>query len=72
MSTEPDQPDGVDEYSNDLPDPLRAANRVNEFLAAWGDGRVPVDCDGMPPLFSRDLQALTNVALGEGTTDGRR
>ncbi|MEV6897482.1 hypothetical protein [Amycolatopsis sp. NPDC051372] len=64
----PDQPDGIEDDSYDLPDKARAAGRVNEFLAWYGDGRLhpcvlPGTEDEMPPLFARDLQALTNAVL---------
>lgn len=62
MSDTPDQPDGIDEQSRDLPDPGRSAARVNEFLSAWGDGLIPLEYPVVPPLYARDLQALANVA----------
>ncbi|MCX4470481.1 MazG-like family protein [Micromonospora sp. NBC_01655] len=52
----PDQPDGIDEYSSDLPDSHRAAERVGEWIAAWGDGLIDT-ADGHP-LYARDLEAL--------------
>jgi hypothetical protein len=61
------QPDGIADDSHDLPDPARAAERVNEFLAWYGDGRIDLDDDLHPPLFARDLQALTNLATGRPT-----
>ncbi|WP_086848377.1 hypothetical protein [Amycolatopsis kentuckyensis] len=60
-----DQPDGIASNSTDLPDPARAAERVNAFLSWFGDGLVRVDADA-PPLFARDLQAVANVAAGRG------
>lgn len=65
-----DQPDGIADDSYDLPDKARAAGRVNEFLAWFGDGRLypcvlPGTEDEMPPLFARDLQALTNAATAD-------
>jgi hypothetical protein len=57
-----DQPDGITDESS-LPTTARAAERVNEFLAWYGDGLVYVET-GAPPLFARDLQALTNLATG--------
>ncbi len=66
----PDQPDGIDDQSRDLPDPLRAAARVNAFLSAYGDGLIEVLvmehlAGTMPPLYARDLQALTNTVNRE-------
>lgn len=57
----PDQPDGIDDYSFNLPDKERAAERVNEFLSWFGDGGIYLSVDH-PPLYARDLQALTNAA----------
>lgn len=66
MTTTPqdaeEQPDGIDDESS-LPSTERAAERVNEFLAWFGDGLVVAET-GAPPLFARDLQALTNLATG--------
>lgn len=62
---EPEQPDGIADDSNDLPDPMRAAERVNAFLAWFGDGLMRVDVSA-PPLFARDLQALANTAVERG------
>ena len=62
-----EQPDGIEDTSFDLPDPARAAARVNEFLSAWGDGLIPLEYDGLPPLYARDLQALTNLVATEQT-----
>lgn len=63
----PEQPDGITDDSHDLPDPARAADRVNEFLAAWGDGLIPLEFSGTPPLYARDLQALANLCSAEQT-----
>lgn len=53
------QPDGITNDSHDLPKPARAADRVEEFLRAYGDGIVYADeGDGLPPLYARDLEAL--------------
>lgn len=60
-----EQPDGITDDSYDLPDPARAAERVNAFLAFYGDGLVEGQEDGegqWPPLYARDLQALANLA----------
>lgn len=56
-----DQPDGIDPYSHDMPNPKAAAERVLRFVAFFGDGRVD-EFDG-PPLFARDLEAIAKVAL---------
>lgn len=70
MTTNPSQPDGIEEDSHDLPDPQKAAQRVNTFLSAYGDGLIIAEWlpeylppGGQPPLYARDLQALTNLAL---------
>ena len=56
----PDQPDGIEYDTSDLPDPVLAAERVNEYIAANGDGMYDV-IDGHP-LYARDLYALTKAA----------
>lgn len=60
----PDQPDDIESDSFDLPDPVKAAKRVNTFLAAYGDGIVTSAWDDSPrgraTLYARDLQALVN------------
>lgn len=61
-------PDGIEEDSDTLPDPARAAQRVGDFLRVYGDGRVcvaitPLAVYQIPPLYARDLQALTNAVL---------
>ena len=62
-----EQPDGIADDSRDLPDPTRAAERVNGFLSWFGDGRVYLD-DPHPPLFARDLQALSNCVTPSAAT----
>lgn len=53
------QPDGITNDSHNLPKPARAADRVEKFLRAYGDGIVYADEeDGLPPLYARDLEAL--------------
>ncbi|MFI2577719.1 hypothetical protein ACH5AJ_36600 [Streptomyces rochei] len=52
----PEQPDGIEDDSWDLPDPHRAAERVGAWIAAWGDGLIDT-ADGHP-LYARDLEAL--------------
>lgn len=59
-------PDGIEEHSETLPDPVRAAKRVGDFLRSYGDGRVcvaitPLAEYQIPPLYGRDLQALANL-----------
>lgn len=56
-------PDGIEEDSDTLPDPARAAQRVADFLRVYGDARVcvaitPLAQYQIPPLYGRDLQAL--------------
>ncbi len=62
MSTIPNQPDGLDDHyedDSDLPNPHRAAERVNAWVAAWGDGLINVT-DGHP-LYARDLEAIARI-----------
>ncbi|MEA5366064.1 hypothetical protein VA596_41510 [Amycolatopsis sp., V23-08] len=66
-----EQPEGIANDSYDLPTPEGAARRVNEFLAWYGDGLVYAET-GAPPLFARDLQALTNLASGRRQPPPRR
>ncbi len=56
----PGQPDGVEDDSADLPDPVKAAERVRDYIAANGDGIYDV-LDGHP-LYARDLEALRRFA----------
>lgn len=72
----PDQPDGIEEDSHDLPDPQRAAERVSEFVSEYGDGRIypevaPEYVDKMPPLYARDLEALSRAATASPATERR-
>lgn len=57
----PDQPDGIDDESRDLPDPARAAERVRAYIANCGDGLY--DVVGGTPLYGRDLEAITRAVL---------
>jgi hypothetical protein len=61
QSTLPDQPDGIDEDSRDLPDPRRAAERVRAYICESGDGLY--DVQGGAPLYARDLEALAREVL---------
>lgn len=61
-----DQPEGIAYDSDRLPTLAGAARRVNDFLEFFGDGLVYAET-GAPPLFARDLQALTNHVTGQGT-----
>lgn len=61
MSALPEQPDGIDEESRDLPDPARAAERVQAYIANCGDGLY--DVQGGAPLYGRDLEAITRAVL---------
>lgn len=62
----PDQPDGIEETSFDLPAVEKAAERVGEYLGWWGDGLIdaagPNAGHPAAPLYARDLQALVNAA----------
>ena len=62
----PDQPDGIEEDSRDMPDPRRAAERVVEYIAASGDGLY--DVQGNAPLYGRDLESICRSVLAEGAT----
>lgn len=55
----PDQPDGIDEDSQDTPALARAADRVTRYIENAGDGLYDV-LDGAP-LYGRDLEALTRL-----------
>lgn len=63
----PDQPDGIEDDSPDLPDAHRAANRVNAYITAWGDGLIDT-ADGKHPLYARDLVALAEAVLNTTPT----
>ena len=52
----PGQPDGIDDYSNDLPSAASAAQRVLAYVGEFGDGLYDV-CGGAP-LYGRDLEAI--------------
>jgi hypothetical protein len=62
----PDQPDGIDETSTDLPSVFMAIDRVGDFLSSFGDGLIRVaetrDETGAP-LYARDLEAMRQAAL---------
>jgi hypothetical protein len=58
----PDQPDGIEDGSPDLPDPQRAAERVRAYIEAWGDDLCDVTAGGQP-LYARDLEAVTRAVL---------
>ncbi|WKU07989.1 hypothetical protein [Micromonospora sp. HUAS LYJ1] len=57
----PEQPDGIEDDSYDLPDPHRAAGRVRDWISAWGDGLIDT-ADGHP-LYARDLEAICRAVL---------
>ncbi len=72
MTALPDQPDGIDPASYDLPDPARAAERVRTYLEWFGDGLVDIARDDRhqdsppAPLYARDLQVLADLATSPG------
>lgn len=73
----PEQPDGIADDSHDLPDVARAAERVDRFLQAYGDGLVgvlvsPEYQDAMPPLYARDLEALSRAATAQAPVGEQR
>lgn len=63
----PDQPDGIEDDSPDLPDPQRAAERVRAYIEAWGDGLCDVAYG--KPLYARNLEAVTRTVLA-GAEEG--
>lgn len=58
MTDTPDQPDGIESDSFDLPLLNDAAERVRAYLSEFGDGLV--DSTVGTPLYARDLQVLAN------------
>lgn len=58
----PEQPDGIEDDSQDMPEPMAAARRVIEFVAEFGDGLY--DARNGKPLYGRDLEALCRQVLG--------
>lgn len=56
----PDQPDGIDDDSRDLPPVANAIERVLAYVTAFGDGRYDV-VDGQV-LYGRDLVAICRAA----------
>lgn len=67
----PDDPPGIDPATHDMPPIEEAAERVNEFIRWFGDGRVFVDPDetSAPPLYARDMEALTRLVTRPGRPD---
>ncbi|PBC38565.1 hypothetical protein CJ179_38895 [Rhodococcus sp. ACS1] len=63
----PDQPDGIDEFTPDLPNPIKAARRVIEYVSAWGDGMI--DEQEGHPLFARDLVSLAEAVASAAERD---
>lgn len=57
----PEQPDGIETDSNDLPDPREAAKRINSYVSEVGDGLY--DNANGKPLYARDLEAITRAVL---------
>ncbi|QKW15328.1 hypothetical protein [Verrucosispora sp. NA02020] len=57
----PPQPDEIEDDSRDLPEPVGAAGRVREYIAANGDGIYDV-LDGHP-LYARDMEAICRAVL---------
>jgi hypothetical protein len=65
----PGQPDGIADDSTHIPNPVRAAERVREYVRASGDGLYDVqDC---APLYGRDLESLTRVVLDDRGSVGQ-
>lgn len=63
-----DDPPGIDPHTHDLPSADDARERIIAFLRWYGDGRIALSgLDDGPPLYARDLEALTRVTPpGEG------
>lgn len=70
VTEHPDDPPGIDPQTSDMPEVTAAAERVNAFISWFGDGRVlPSDpTDDTPPLYARDLEALTRLVTRAETT----
>jgi hypothetical protein len=65
----PDDPPGIDPQSSDMPAVADAAERVIAFISWFGDGRILPDADEQgPPLYARDLEALTRLVSRAETT----
>lgn len=58
----PEQPDGINPDSRDLPTPVRAARRILAYVAMAGDGCY--DVCGDRPLYGRDLEAVCRSIVG--------
>jgi hypothetical protein len=56
MTEIPDQPDGIEDDSRDLPEAARAAVRVLAYVEQFGDGCY--DVVNGAPLYGRDLEAI--------------
>ncbi len=55
----PGQPDGIEDESRDLPDPVSAAERIIAYVEAFGDGLYDA-VDGQP-LYGRDLCSVAEA-----------
>lgn len=57
----PDQPPEVDgDDDRSLPDLIKAADRIREFVSWWGDGRI--ETANGEHLFARDLEVVARYA----------
>lgn len=57
----PDQPPEVDgDDDRSLPDLIKAADRIREFVGQWGDGRI--ETANGEHLFARDLEVVARYA----------
>jgi hypothetical protein len=68
----PDQPDGIDEDSRDLPTLANATARLAQYVTALGDGLydfLPAD-GSAATLYGRDLEVL--LKLAEAVLGSRR
>jgi hypothetical protein len=60
----PDQPDGIADDSRDLPNVIRAAQRVRDYIRATGDGLYDVQAGA--PLYGRDLEVICRAVIAAG------
>lgn len=57
----PDQPDGIETDSHDLPAPDAAAHRIRKYVSEAGDGLY--DAVAGKPLYGRDLESVVRAVL---------
>ena len=67
----PEDPPGIDPETHSLPTPAAAAERLCDFISAWGDGLIDLvhDGTGTPmPLYARDVIAVALAVQKEATS----